>query len=127
VSRALSVAVTGALIDSRFQGQTSLRDFRVPQVPQYSVVGTVRYRDPVWTGSGQLRVGGPQFDDDVNTRRLNRATVVDVFAGRVIARSKQVFVAVENLFDADYDAGRIPVAISGLPRAVRAGVQIALP
>jgi len=127
VSRALSMAVTGALIDSRFQGHTVLRDFRVPQVPEYSIVGTLRYRDAVWTASGQLRVVGPQFDDDVNTRVLNRATVVDVFAGRVLAQSTQVFVAVENLFDADYDAGRIPVAISGLPRAVRAGVQIALP
>jgi hypothetical protein len=38
-----------------------------------------------------------------------------------------VFVAIENVFDADYDAGRIPVRIAGLPRAVRAGVQLALP
>jgi outer membrane cobalamin receptor len=126
LSRPLSLAVTGALIDSRFQGST-LRDFRVPQVPQYSVVGTFRYRDPVWTGSAQIRVVGSQFDDDVNTRLLNRATVADVFAGRVIARRTFVFVAIENVFDADYDAGRIPVVIAGLPRAVRAGVQLALP
>jgi len=126
LSRWLSVAVTGALIDSRFQG-SELDDLRVPQVPEYSVVGTVRYRDPVWTGSLQLRLVGPQFDDDVNTRVLNRATVVDVFAGRTIARRTLVFVAVENLFDADYDAGRIPVAITGLPRAFRVGVQLALP
>jgi outer membrane receptor protein involved in Fe transport len=96
-------------------------------VPQYSVAGTVRYRDPVWMGSGLLRVTGPQFDDDVNTRTLNRAVVVDVFAGRSIGKRLLAFVAVENLFDADYDAGRIPIAITGLPRAVRAGVQIVLP
>jgi outer membrane cobalamin receptor len=127
LSRALSVTATGALIDSRFKGNTVLRDYRVPQVPQYSVAGTVRYRDPVWMGSGLLRVTGPQFDDDVNTRTLNRAVVVDVFAGRSIGKRLLAFVAVENLFDADYDAGRIPIAITGLPRAVRAGVQIVLP
>jgi outer membrane receptor protein involved in Fe transport len=58
---------------------------------------------------------------------LNRATVVDVFGGRTIARRLMAFIAVENLFDADYDAGRIPVAITGLPRAVRAGIQVVLP
>jgi iron complex outermembrane recepter protein len=127
LSRALSLTVTGALIDSHFKGQTVLRDFRVPQVPEYSVAGTLRYRDPVWMGSGQLRVIGPQFDDDVNTRLLNRATVVDVFGGRTFARRVLGFVAIENVFDEDYDAGRIPVAIVGLPRAFRAGIQIALP
>jgi outer membrane receptor protein involved in Fe transport len=127
LARALSVAVTGALIDSRFQGATPLRDFRVPQVAEYSVAATVRYRDPLWTGSAQLRVVGPQYDDDVNTRVLNRGTVFDILAGRIIARRTYVFVAVENLFDVDYDAGRIPVAISGLPRAVRGGVQFAFP
>ena len=126
LSRPLSLAVTGALIDSRFQGRV-LHGFRVPQVPQYSVVGTFRYRDPIWTGSAQIRVVGSQFDDDVNTRMLDRATVVDLFAGRTIAKRTFVFVAIENVFDADYDAGRIPVPISGLPRAVRAGVQFALP
>jgi hypothetical protein len=34
---------------------------------------------------------------------------------------------VENLFDAVYDVGRTPVLTTGLPRAARVGVQIALP
>jgi len=126
LSRPLSLAVTGALIDSRFQGSV-LHGFRVPQVPKYSVVGTFRYRDPEWTGSAQIRLVGSQFDDDVNTRLLDRAAVVDLFAGRTVARGTFVFVAIENVFDADYDAGKIPVSIAGLPRTVRAGVQLALP
>jgi outer membrane receptor protein involved in Fe transport len=126
LSRPLSLAVTGALIDSQFQGSV-LHGFRVPQVPRFSVVGTFRYRDPEWTGSAQIRLVGSQFDDDVNTRLLDRAAVVDVFAGRTIARRTLVFVAIENVFDADYDAGKIPVSIAGLPRAIRAGLQLALP
>ena len=99
----------------------------MPQVPEYSVAATLRYRDQLWTGSAQLRVVGPQYDDDVNTRILNRGTVFDVLAGRILARRVYVFLGVENLFDVDYDAGRIPVAISGLPRAARVGVQLAFP
>jgi hypothetical protein len=34
------------------------------------------------------------------------------------------FVAVENLFNTEYDVGRTPVLTAGLPRAVRAGVLV---
>jgi outer membrane receptor protein involved in Fe transport len=53
--------------------------------------------------------------------------VFDVYAGRSLSRQVQVFVAVENLFDSEYDVGRTPILTTGLPRAGRAGVQIALP
>ena len=59
---------------------------------------------------------GPQFEDDLNVFTLRRATVVDVFGGRTIARSISAFVAVENLFDIIYDVGRTPVLTTGLPR-----------
>jgi hypothetical protein len=36
-------------------------------------------------------------------------------------------VAIENLFNATYDVGRTPVLTTGLPRAARVGVRIALP
>jgi outer membrane cobalamin receptor len=127
LSPALSVVAAGALMDSRFTGGPTLRDFRVPHVPQYSASATVRYHDPSWTASGQLRVTGSQFDDDVNTRRLDRAAVVDVFGGRTFSRRIMGFAAVENLFDARYDVGRIPVRVEGLPRAVRAGIQVVFP
>jgi outer membrane receptor protein involved in Fe transport len=124
---ALSAAVTGAIIDSRFAGTTRLRDFKVPQVAEYSVGADVRYNSPAWTASTQLRVTGPQFDDDVNTRLLRRAVVVDVFGGRTLVRRVMAFVAIENLLDAEYEVGRIPIRALGLPRAVRGGVQILFP
>jgi outer membrane cobalamin receptor len=125
--RSVSVALTSSIVDSRFTGNTRLRDFRVPQVARYSVGTSARYDDRRWTASTQLRVTGPQFDDDVNTRRLGRATVVDAFGGRTLARRVMIFVAIENLLDAEYDIGRIPMRTVGLPRAVRVGIQIALP
>jgi outer membrane cobalamin receptor len=124
---ALSVAVTGAIIDSRFAGTTRLRDFKIPQVAEYSVGADVRYNSLAWTASTQLRVTGPQFDDDVNTRLLRRAVVLDVFGGRTLVRRVMVFVAIENLLDAEYEVGRIPISALGLPRAVRGGVQVLFP
>ena len=44
-----------------------------------------------------------------------------------LARKVTAFVAIENLFDATYDVGRTPALTTGLPRAARVGLQIALP
>jgi len=124
---ALSVAVTGTMIDAQFTGTTRLLGYKIPQVAEYSLGADVRYNSATWTASTQLRVTGPQYDDDVNTRRLGRAAVVDVFGGRVLVPRLMVFMAVENLLDNQYDVGRIPIRTFGLPRAVRGGVQILLP
>ena len=99
----------------------------MPQIPTYNVGIGARYADHGWNGSTQLRVTGAQFEDDLNTFVLRRATVLDVYAGRSLNRQVQVFVAVENLFDNEYDVGRTPILTTGLPRAGRVGVQIALP
>ena len=99
----------------------------MPQVPEYNVGLGVRYTPSAWSTTAQLRITGPQFEDDQNVYTLRRATVLDVFAGRTLARGVTAFVAVENLFDATYDVGRTPVLTTGLPRAGRVGVLIALP
>ena len=124
---ALSVAVTGTIIDAQFTGTTRLRDFKIPQVAEYSLGADVHYNGTAWTASTQVRVTGPQFDDDVNTRLLRRTVVVDVFGGRTIVRRIMAFVAIENLFNSRYEVGRIPIRTLGLPRAVRGGVQILFP
>lgn len=121
------VVVTSAIINSRFKGDTPLRNYRVPQVASYNVGLNVRYDDSVWIVSGLLRVTGPQFEDDVNTLMLHRATVFDMQASRRIARRLNAFIAIENVFDSDYDVGRTPTRTVGLTRAVRGGVQVALP
>ena len=72
-------------------------------------------------------VTGPQFEDDQNVFTLRRATVFDVFASRTFVGKVTAFVAVENLLDATYDVGRTPILTTGVPRAARVGVLIALP
>jgi outer membrane receptor protein involved in Fe transport len=123
----LSVALASGFVDSRFKGDTPLRNRRVPQVPRYNLGMDVRFSSGPWTTSGQLRVTGPQFEDDQNVFTLRRATVFDVFGGRTLANRATAFVAVENLFDSTYDVGRTPTLTTGVPRAARVGVLITLP
>jgi outer membrane receptor protein involved in Fe transport len=124
-----SVTATFAsgIVNSKFRGDTSLRDKLVPQVPKYNVAIGLRYAEHGWTGSAQLRMTGAQFEDDQNAFVLRRATVLDMFVGRNILRQVQVFVAVENLFDNEYDVGRTPTLTTGLPRAARVGAQLTFP
>ena len=124
---AVTVTLATGITSSVFKGDTSLRDNDVPQIPTYNVGIGARYVDHGWSASTQLRVTGAQFEDDLNTFVLRRATVLDVYAGRSVSRQVQVFVAVENLFDNEYDVGRTPILTTGLPLAGRVGVQIALP
>ena len=122
-----SVAFSSAIVDARFKGDTSLRGSRVPQVPGYNLGVNIRYSRNAWIASGQLRVTGAQFEDDLNAFQLRRATVLDVFVSRSFGGKVSGFVAVENILNSEYDVGRTPILTTGLPRAARAGVQISLP
>jgi outer membrane cobalamin receptor len=124
---AFSFAFSSAIVRARFKGNTSLRDNRVPQVPDYNVGVTARYTERRWTASAQVRLTGPQFEDDLNQYLLRRATVVDLLASRSLAGKVSLFVAIENALDAVVDVGRTPVLTIGLPRVARAGVQLSLP
>lgn len=73
-----------------FTGNTALRGKRGPQVPSYNLGTGVQYACRGWTASGQLRVTGPQFEDDQNVFTLRRATVVDLFGGRAHAMDQRV-------------------------------------
>jgi outer membrane receptor protein involved in Fe transport len=125
--RSLSIAFATGITDSRFKGNNSLHGKRIPQVAKYNVGLGIRYTDPRWTASAQLRITGPQFEDDQNVFTLRRATVLDAFISRTIALRVSAFVGIENLFDEIYDVGRTPILTTGLPRAARIGVLVTLP
>ncbi len=118
-----TAAVTAALIDARFAGDTTARHNRVPQVARAQLGLDLRYGRSGWTASGQLRVTGTQFEDDLNLLPLRRATVVDLMGSRALTRGVHAFVAIENVLDAAYDVGRTPILTVGLPRTARAGVR----
>ena len=108
--------------------QPQLEGNRTPQVPGYQLGGTATYVDPRgFSGSFQARVIGAQFDDDLNAFKLDGFGVVDVSVSQELVRGVNVFAAIENLFDADYDTGRTPIRTIGWPRTFRMGVRAFLP
>ncbi|MGE3845225.1 MAG: TonB-dependent receptor, partial [Vicinamibacterales bacterium] len=82
VSPSLSITLATAIVNSKFTGDTSLGGNRVPQIPRYNVGLNVRYTRNEWTASGQFRVTGPQFEDDLNLFTLRRAADLDVYGSR---------------------------------------------
>lgn len=122
-----SAGFTSGIGQAKFKGDTSLNANHVPQVPSYNVGVSTRFSRNAWLASAQLRVTGPQFEDDLNVYELRRATVFDVFGSRRVGSMMSAFVAVENVFDSRYDVGRTPILTTGLPRTARAGVTFVLP
>jgi outer membrane receptor protein involved in Fe transport len=121
------LALTGSTFTNT-PAQPALDGNRVPQVPTYQVGANVTYLNPRYlTAALQLRVVGDQYDDDLNEFVLEGFTVVDMSASRELRRGIHAFVAVENLFDAEYDVGRTPIRSIGWPRTFRGGVRFFLP
>lgn len=130
-SRHLAFSALAVFTSSIFRHtpkQPAIQGNRVPQVPQVQVGAGVTYADPrLATLATQVRFVGAQFDDDLNQFRLDRFGVMDLYAGRGVTRSLQVFFAVENVFDTEYDVGRTPVRTVGWPRTLRGGVRVFWP
>lgn len=121
---------TAVLATSRFAkspAQPGLEGKRVPQTPRIQAGGAVTWARPgVATVSAEMRAAGAQFDDDQNALVLGGYGLLDVVATRPVARAAQVFVALENVFDARPEVGRTPVVALGYPRSIRGGVRLFL-
>jgi len=126
-----TLGVNGQLVltSSHFRGSVAAPDIegnRVPQVPAVQGGLGLTWTDPrILTAAVQVRFSGRQYDDDRNNFELGAYGVVDLQVSRGIARGVVGFLAVENLFDEDYDAGRTPIRLVGWPRSVRAGLRVA--
>ena len=127
----LTVNALAAFTTSRFRDAPrlpNLRGNRVPQVPRYQLGAGFGYTDPkTLTLSAQFRIVGEQFDDDLNERRLDNYTIVDIQASRVIAQGVHAFIGCENLLDVEYDIGLSGVRRIGLPRTIHGGLRLFLP
>jgi outer membrane receptor protein involved in Fe transport len=125
-----SLAVTGTLAWTRARFDQSdepgLEGNTVPQVPKAQ--GGIDVRWQPFAASmiaTQMRWTSTQYDDDRNQFELGRSLVTDLLGEHRFAEALRGFVAIENLFDADYDTGRTPQRTVGPPRRVRAGVRVA--
>ena len=100
----------------------------LPQVPKHR--GSIRaaYAAPrLFTIAAGLQFVGAQFDDDLNqiSRRLPRFALADLTASRGFGHNLELFLGVQNLFDAEYFVGTLPTTV-GAPRLVTGGVRVRL-
>jgi outer membrane receptor protein involved in Fe transport len=127
----LSIGAVAVGTRARFHStpaQPVIEGNRIPQVPQFQLGGNVTYVDPIGlTAAVQSRVFGAQFDDDRNEFELEGYGVMDLTVSQRLVRGFNVFMAVENLFDKDYDVGRTPLRTVGWPRTYRFGVRMFMP
>jgi outer membrane receptor protein involved in Fe transport len=121
--RTLAVTTAWAVTNSRFTSG-ELDGKRTPQVPR--VGGSVGLRADAGALSAALnvRVVGAQFDDDINTFNLEKASLVDGRAGWRVSRRLELFGAIENATDREVDTGKTPLRTIGAPRMARAGVTV---
>ena len=106
----------------------SLVGNRLPQVPEHQGTIALDYApDGPWRASLQVRIVGEQFDDDENSRVLDRFAAVDAFVARRIGYGFEIFAAAENLFDETIESGRTADGVVSIaaPRIVSAGLRYA--
>jgi iron complex outermembrane recepter protein len=100
----------------------------LPQVPAHR--GSIRaaYANArlVNVAAG-LQFVGAQFDEDLNqpARRLPKFALADFTASRNFGPSFELFLGIQNLFDAEYFVGTLPTTV-GAPRLVTGGVRLRL-
>jgi outer membrane receptor protein involved in Fe transport len=115
-------ALTDSLVTS-FPGEPALEGRRLPQVPRHQLTVQARY-DGAWRLGVQARYTGQAWDDDRNTLELDSAWQLDARAGRLVGGGVELFVAGENLLDAEVVVARSPVPAVAPPRTVRAGIRV---
>jgi outer membrane receptor protein involved in Fe transport len=126
--RGVSFELAYTLAESRVLRAGAMRELLGNQLAQ----------DPVHRGSAQLvlepsealqlgtqlRVIGPQYEDDLNTLRMDGYAVIDASLSARIAGPLELFVALENLLDATYLVGRAGVDTIGQPFMARVGLRL---
>jgi outer membrane receptor protein involved in Fe transport len=72
-----------------------------------------------------VRSAGRRFEDDLNQLALASFVVADVHASRALVAGTQVFLGVENLFDAEYPISRANNGLVrvGSPRMIEGGFR----
>ncbi|MBM3515005.1 MAG: TonB-dependent receptor [Alphaproteobacteria bacterium] len=111
----------------RSPDQPALVGARLAQIPRHQVsIGLDAQLADRLDARLQFRSVSSQFDDDLNQRRLAAATVVDARFGFGMTEAIGLYIAAENLFDREIEAGRAAdgLASVGTPRTVTAGVSL---
>jgi outer membrane receptor protein involved in Fe transport len=112
---------------TEFPANTALVDKHLPQVPEHRVTLKGAFSLPsefrlVVTG----RFVDQQFDNDLNTVMLPSFVAWDAHVSQSVGRLARLFIAFENLTDANIVFNRSPVELLSTPFQVRGGLQFTL-
>ncbi len=110
------------LVSSSTVAETGLR---LPQVPLHQGVVGIRWDGPVFVRA-DVRFMGEQFEDDRNELPMDGFASVGVRASVPFGDVVSLYVAGENLLDAEIVTARTPIETLGTPRAVHVGLDFRL-
>lgn len=129
----VGIAVSYAFTDSEIRDAPkapALEGNRVPQVPKHQVVVRSHYDGPWQTSLAlEFRYSADQYEDDLNTRKLDDYFVVNARIGKRFSENWEVFVRGENVFGDRYEVGKTADGLTSLgpPALVHAGVRYSFP
>ena len=128
----LNMRVAFTYTDARVDGggqAPQLTGRRPAETPAATVTAGLTWR-PLdrLTLSGAVRYESDRFDDDQNTRRIDAGTGVTARAEWRIAKAVSAYIAADNLFDANIEAGRSAAGVVtyDAPRVVHVGLTLGL-
>jgi outer membrane receptor protein involved in Fe transport len=130
---ALSWRAAFAYTDAEVDGgdaAPALTGLRPPQAPEWSASAGARWRPLVATTlSAEVIYESERFEDDLNTRALSAATVLDLRVEQRLSPLASAYLALDNALDADLETAETADGIEsfGPPRALRLGLRLATP
>ncbi|WP_308238219.1 TonB-dependent receptor domain-containing protein [Phenylobacterium sp. J367] len=104
-----------------------LTGLRPAQTPRLTVTGGFDWRPMDRLSlNADARYESDRWEDDLNTRKLGAGVVVDARAGWRVGRDSEVYVAADNLFDAELEVGETADGVESYsqPRTLRIGFAI---
>ncbi|MBX9617081.1 MAG: TonB-dependent receptor [Caulobacteraceae bacterium] len=130
IGERLSFDAALSLTDAEVDGGTSaaqLTGLRPAQAPEWAVSAGADWQATDRLGLiVRVRHEGDRFEDDLNSRVLEAATTVDGRAEYAIRDGVMVYLAADNLFDAEVAVSETGDGVEGYgpPRTVRAGLSL---
>lgn len=76
---------------------------RVRQAPEHSLTARVRHAGPWFDSSLLARYVGERYEDDLNRLEVDGFLLFDLRFSRRLSESAELFLAIENLFDEEYE------------------------
>lgn len=129
LTRGLEARAALSATDARVRGGAApqLTGKRPAQAPGWSATAGL-----AWRASDRLVVDldlkreGRRYDDDLNSRRLAASTTINARLSRRLGAGTGLYLALDNLLDADVQTGRTAdgVVSLGPPRQMRVGLTV---